>query len=100
MAEQLSVAEAVRHLTTKGRTQFLAAVQYVATDSEGRQEIRRWGITETATALLVDGTGDELVDGAVSAERLCNAMGRLARLAAQENELSRTETEASGAGAH
>ncbi|WP_031102487.1 hypothetical protein [Streptomyces sp. NRRL S-146] len=98
MAEQLSVAEVVRHLSDREGNQFLADAQYAAADADRRREIRR-GVAEKVTALLVDGADGDLVDGAVSAEHLCNAMWHLAGLAAQEDELARTETEASGAGA-
>ncbi|MET9933393.1 MULTISPECIES: hypothetical protein [unclassified Streptomyces] len=99
VAEQLSVAEVVEHLTTKEGNQFLADAQYTAADADRRREIRR-GVAAKVTALLVDGADGDLVDGAVSAEHLCNTMWHLAGLAAQEDELADAGTEASGAGAH
>ena len=97
MAEQLSVAQVVEHLTSKEGNSFLADAQYVAADAERRREIRR-GVAQKVTALLVDGADGDLIDGAVAAEHLCNTMWHLAGAAAQEDELARTEV--SGVGAH
>ncbi|MCX5278105.1 hypothetical protein [Streptomyces virginiae] len=99
VADELSVAEVVEHLTTKKGNQFLADAQYAAADIGRRREIRR-GVAQKVTALLVDGVDGDLVDGAVSAEHLCNTMWHLAGLAAQEDELAGDGTEASSVGAH
>lgn len=97
MAEQLSVAEVVEHLTTRQGNQFLADAQYEDADAERRREIRR-GVAEKVTTLLVDGTDGDLVEGAISAEHICNAMWHLAAMADLEDD-ARAGTEASGAGA-
>ncbi|MFE3608244.1 hypothetical protein [Streptomyces goshikiensis] len=101
MAEQLSVTEVVEHLTDREGDPFLADAQYLAAGGERRREIRR-GAAQKVTALLVAGAGGDLVDGAVAAEQLCNALRHLVGLAAQEDgdNLARMGTEASGAGAH
>ncbi|MEU7162040.1 hypothetical protein AB0A98_37350 [Streptomyces chrestomyceticus] len=79
MAEQLSVDEVIRHLTTKDGNTFL-------TDAARRAQ-KRAGVAQVVTALLGD---NDLADEAVTAEHLCNALWRPAGVAAQEDGLPRT----------
>ncbi|MYS80167.1 hypothetical protein [Embleya scabrispora] len=90
MAEQLSVDEVVRHLTTSDGDNFTADDQYVAADTERRAQIRA-AVAKVVTDLLVDGADGDLGNGAIAAENICNTMWHLAGVADQEDELACTQ---------
>ncbi|MEU7320895.1 hypothetical protein AB0465_14175 [Streptomyces griseoviridis] len=90
MAE-LSIDEVVQHFTTRDGNGWIATDEYIRADTERRTQIRA-AVADRIRNLLVDGTGDgDLVEGAVTAENICNDMWHLMNHAAQEDALAQLE---------
>ncbi|MFD4574276.1 hypothetical protein ACFWNK_19940 [Streptomyces sp. NPDC058417] len=90
MAE-LSIDEVVQHFTTSDGNGWIATDEYTRADTERRTQIRA-AVADRIRNLLVDGTGDgDLIDGAVTAENICNGMWHLMSHAAQEDTLAQPE---------